>query len=198
MSGETSVIVPLSLIGQAGSTIYTYEDLQVSAGQIIRPGGSDPTWRTYNLGIGAGVVYSLLGFATGNHVDYWVQTSHSMALSTVLEIHVHWMTPTSDVGKKIKFQLDVVSASLGGTYAVVAGSPFVKEIDLLGSENTNHMISTLADIPAVNTTVSTLYAVKFTRIVSAATAYASEVYVKYIDCHIKLNTLGSLQENSKV
>jgi hypothetical protein len=171
-----------------------FNDLQVASGQVVRPGGSDPTWTTYNLGIAGGPTFSVLGFDVNNYVDYWVQTGHGVVKNSSIDAHIHWMVPTSDSGKKIQFRLDVAGAPIDGTYAALAGSPFTKEYTLDGTENTKHKLLDLADLPAINTTVSTLYAVKFSRVAASANEYGQDVYLKYIDCHVPIDRLGSETE----
>ncbi len=55
----------------------------------------------------------------------------------------------------------------------------------------------LAEIPASNDTVSTIYKCKLTRIDAQATEYGSEVYVDFNDCHFIKDGLGSANEGSK-
>lgn len=62
--------------------------------------------------------------------------------------------------------------------------------------NTQHYFQ-LANIPASNTTVSTIYKCKLTRIAATADEYAGEIYVTGIDCHYKKDSLGSRNETSK-
>lgn len=184
-------------IGASGNDAIVYDDQQVAIAATIFPGGSDPVWRTYNLGIGGGVAYSVLGFAVGEYLDFWVQTSHSMRLSTALDFHIHFTVPSDSASDRFKFQLDVAAASIGGTFAAPSGTPYSAEHILAGTEASQQNMLEIADIPAVNTTVSTLYACRLTRIAASASEYAPEVYLIAADCHYQRDTVGSLQEDSK-
>lgn len=187
-----------SQVGYSGATPVVYDDMQTNIGRVIRPGGDDPTWRTYNLGIGGGVAYSVLGFALNDYVDFWVQTSHKMKLSTTLNFHLHYILPSDSAADRFKFQLDVAAGVGNGSFAAVAGSPFTSEVILDGTESTKNNIVGIVDIPAVNTTVSTVYAMQLTRIAASASEFAPEVYLLYTDCHYQIDTVGSLQEATKV
>lgn len=189
--------VPVGLLGQSGSSHVVYDDLPTNIGQVVRPGGSDPTWRTYNLGIGGGVAFSVLGFAVGNYVDFWIQSTHGMALNSILHHHMHWIIPSDDATKKFQFQLDVAAAAKNTSFAAVTGSPFTAEHTLDGTESTKHSHFDLATIPAVNTTVSTAYALRLTRIAASSLEYGAEVYLLFSDSHIKMDTIGTLQEAVK-
>ncbi len=185
-------------IGTASSGIVTYDDLQVSIGRV-KLGSSAPTWRSYDHGIGSGVDFDVLGFAVNNFIFFNVQTSHSQKLLSILDNHIHYTTPTDGSGTpdKFKFQLDVIAAPIDGNWAVPSGSPFTKEHIIDADYSNMHKLLELADIPAVNSTVSTIYKCKLTRIAASGDEYAGEVYIEFTDCHAPNNTFGSLQEDSK-
>ena len=176
-----------------------YDDQQVGISNIFIPAANAPTYRLYNHGIGGGVTFPVLGFAVGDYLYFDVQTSHRMKLSTVLDHHIHFCTPTdgSATPDRFQFQLDVIAAPIGGNWAVPTGSPFTKE-HIIAADYTNlHVYDDIADIPAVNTTVSTIYKCRFTRIAATVNEYAGEVYVEFMDCHFQVNTMGSRTEGAK-
>ena len=182
-----------------GSPMETvsYDDQQVGISNVNK-GVTAPTDRLYNHGIGGGVTFNVLGFAVNDFIYFDVQTSHSMKLNTILDCHMHFILPnTTNVGDKFQFQLDVIAAGIGGTYAVPTGSPFTAEHTIVAGDNTDHGYLELGDIPASNTTVSTIYTCKLTRIAASANEYGSEVYLKYIDCHYQKDSLGSREEGAK-
>lgn len=174
-----------------------FDDLQVSISNVRIPAASNPAWRDYDHGIGGGVSFPVLGFDVNEHIFFDVQSTHSMKLETILDSHIHYTTPDDGTGKKFKFQLDVIAAPINGTWAVPTGSPFTKEVSMSADLSTLHKIEDIADIPAVNTTVSTLYKCKLTRIAASGDEYGSEVYVEFTDCHYQKDTAGSKTENSK-
>lgn len=173
-----------------------YDDLQVSISTAKVPASSAPTWRTYDFGLG-GVAFAVLGFAVGDYLDFYIQTSHSMELNTVLDNHIHYTLPSDVASNYIKFQLDVISAGVDEDFAIPSGSPFTAEVQLAGNEAGRHNLMELADIPAVNTTVSTVYLCRLTRIASTATSYPNEVYVIFDDSHYIKDDNGSISEYSK-
>lgn len=174
-----------------------YEDLQVSISNIRIPAANAPTERLYDGGTG-GVTFPFLGFAVGNYIYFDVQTRHGMKLNTILDQHVHFTLPnTTDIGDKFQWQLDVMVAPIGSEWAEPSGTPFTSEHTVAAGDNTYHRLMELADIPAVNTTVSTIYKCKLTRIAASSDEYASEVYLTFADGHYQKDTMGSRSENSK-
>ena len=175
-----------------------YDDMQVSLNNIKFPGSDYPNDTLYNMGIGGGVEFPVLGFAVNEYIFFDVQTSHSMELNTVLDDHIHFILPnTTNIGDKFQFQLDVVAAGVNGEFAAPSGSPFTNEYTVQASDNTIHRIFDIANIPASNTTVSTIYKCKLTRISASANEYGSEVYLLFTDCHYKKDMIGSHQEYVK-
>ena len=184
----------------AGNKFYNpaWEDMQVSVGRLTFPGSSDPTWRAWNMGVGGGVTFDVLGFAVNDLVDFDIQTSHSMILDSILDVHIHYSTPTDGTGDKFKFQLDVVAGGINGAWAVPTGSPFTAEKTISTDDSNSHRVFQIAEIPAVNTTLSSIYSCKLTRIAASADEYSGEIYLKYIDGHYQKDGIGSAQENSKL
>lgn len=176
---------------------YVYDDIQVNI-SISRRGANPPNdARTYDYGISGGVEFLCSGFAIGEGVDITVQTSHQMALNTILDQHMHYILPSDGVGDRMNWQLDVIAAGIGGTYAAAVGSPFTSEHVIGADEHVKHSLFELADIPAMNTTVSSLYRCRLTRIAATQDEYGSEVYVDFLDGHYKKDTLGSRTEGAK-
>lgn len=177
--------------------VPVYEDLQVSINNIAK-GASAPTDRYYAHGVGSGIAYPVLGFAKGNYIWFDVQTSHAMKLNTALECHIHFVLPnTTSVGHKIVWQLDVIAAAINGTWAVPSGSPYTVTHTVATGDDTSHRILSFGNIAAVNSTVSTVYKCKLTRIDGEATEYASEAYLEFVDCHYQKDTMGSRQITTK-
>lgn len=174
-----------------------YDDIQVSLSSAKRPASSSPTWRTYNFGIAGGIDFAVLGFAVGDYLDFYIQTSHSMKLNSILDNHIHGTLPSNSTGDKIKWQLDVIAAGIGEAWAVPTGSPFTSEKTLSGTEANKHNLFELADIPAVNTTVSSAYICRMTRIAASSDDYSPEVYLIFNDSHYQKDTIGSRLETSK-
>ena len=183
-------------VGAAGGPVV-WDDLQVALSSAKVPAASAPTWRTHDFGIGGGIAFNVLGFAVGDYIDFYIQTSHSMKLNSILEDHLHGTIPTDDSGKKIQWQLDVIAAGIGEDWAVVSGSPFTSEQTLTGAQAGKHNYFDIAEIPAVNSTVSSVYICRLTRIAASSDEYGSEVYLIYNDAHYQKDTIGSLQETSK-
>lgn len=189
--------IDIRTLNAVGSASVVWDDLQIGT-LALRTGATAPTPRLYAFGIGAGVTFDVLGFALNDFAYFTIQTSHSMKLSTTLDLHIHYVLPnTTTIGNKFKFQLDVVAAPINGVVAVPAGSPFTFEATVAANDNTTHRLIDIATIPAVNTEISTLYWCKLTRVAASAGEYGSEVYISYIDAHHQKDTIGSLSELTK-
>lgn len=175
-----------------------YDDLQVSISNIRLPAVNYPAERLYAFGIVGGVEFPVLGFDVDEYIYFDVQTSHQMLLNSVLDNHIHFSTPnTTNIGDKFKFQLDVIAAPVNGQWTAPSGTPYSAEYTIQANDNTYHRLYDIADIPAVNSTVSTIYKCKLTRIDASGDEYASEVYVTFTDCHYQKDTMGSRQEYAK-
>ena len=181
----------------AGGDGVVYDDIQVSISNIRVPTSSAPTERLYNGGIGSGVTFPFLGFAVNDYLYFDMQTPHACLISSILESHIHYTTPTDGNGKKFKFQLDVIACPIAGSWAVPTGSPFTAERTMDSDDTNTQRYFDIAGIPAVNTTVSTLYKCKLTRIAASGDEYGGEVYVSFLDGHYQKDSLGSRSETSK-
>lgn len=196
-SGRSTTLEDTGFVSLSGDAIG-YEDLQVNISSRRLPASQAPNWTAYDFGIAGGVAFGVLGFAIGELIDFSIQTSHTMKLNTILDNHVHWTLPSDSTGDRIKFQLDVIGAGIGEAFAVATGSPFTSETLLAGNESGRHNLFDLADIPAMNTTVSAMYMCRMTRIAASADDYSPRVYVLFNDSHYQRDTpAGSRQEDSK-
>lgn len=183
----------LKLYGAA--TVWEDLPVNVTSGKI--PGSSAPSWTTWDFGIGSGVAFQVLGFGVDEYLDFVIQSPHKMKLSTALKNHLHFGVPSNDTGKKFKFKLDVVAAGVDEQFAVPTGSPFSAEFTMTAAETGYHRIFPLATIPGVNTTVSTLYVCRLTRIAASSNEYGSDVFVLFDDSHFESDDLGSAAEYTK-
>jgi hypothetical protein len=175
-----------------------WDDLQVGINNLKFPGANYPDDTTYAFGIGGGVAFPVLGFAVGEYIFFDVQTSHSMKLSTILDNHIHFILPnTTTIGNKFKFQLDVIGAGVNAQFAVPSGSPYSGEHTVAANDNTHHRILDIGDIAAINTSVSTIYKCKLTRVAASADEYGSDVYLLFTDCHYQKDQIGSRTEYTK-
>jgi len=174
-----------------------YDDMQVEISLAKVPASNAPTWTTYSFGIGGGIAFAVLGFGVGEYLDFYIQTSHSMEINSILDNHIHWTVPTNDTGKKFKFQLDVIAAGVNEAFAVPTGSPFSGEHTLDGTESGKHKLMELAEIPGVNSTVSSIYVCRLTRIAASSNEYGGSVYVLFDDSHYVKDSVGSITEYTK-
>ena len=177
---------------------YAWDDIQSNI-TVVRKGTSPPEARKYNFGIAGGVEFAIDGFAVGESVYVSVQTSHTMKLNTLLDNHIHFILPdNTGVGDRFQFQLDVIAAGIGGDFAVAEGSPFTGEQLITDGANKRHALLTVAEIPPMNTTTSTVYECELTRIAASANEYSGEVYLMFNDGHYKKDSDGSYFNSDKL
>ena len=174
-----------------------WDDLQISVSGARIPPANAPTWRDWDYGTGSGITWPVLGWAVGDLYYLYLQTTHSTKLSELIDLHIHWSIPSDSAGDRFQFQLDVVGAPIGSTWAVLASSPFTQEYTLVGNEANRHNFLDLADFDAINTTVSTVYVVRMERIAATVNEYANEIYMVFNDSHTPRDTEGSITETSK-
>jgi len=174
-----------------------YDDLQVAISDAKIPTANAPTWVDWNYGIAGGVTFPVLAFDVGELLYFYIQTTHSTDLSTMLDHHIHYSVPSDSAGDRFQFQLDVIGAPINGQFAALASSPFAAEHTLGAAESGYHKLFDIAQLDAINTTVSTLYVCKLERIAATVDEYGSAVYVIFTDCHTLRDSNGSITETSK-
>ena len=171
----------------------SYDDIQ---GAIIsgRKTGFGTVVSDYNVG---GANFTLSTMSIDDFVEVTFQTPHAMKLNTVLDLHLHFtLHHTGDEGSYVQFQVDIVAAGVGGSMLEVysgatgaipiAPTPFV------------HQLLDLAQVPASNTTVSSIYKIRIERIASNADEYTGAFVVEFIDGHVQIDQpAGSREEYSK-
>jgi len=175
----------------------SYDDLQVAVSGGRLPPANAATWRTWDYGTGGGINFPVLGFDVGDRFEFFIQTTHKTQLSSVLDHHIHWSIPANSLGDRFQFQLDVIGAPIGSSFATLASSPFTVEYILDGTESGVHKLLDIANLDAINTTVSTCYICILTRIAATTNEYGPEVYVFFTDSHVFQDTAGSITERKK-
>ena len=175
-----------------------WDDIPTSLVSVKLPPANAPEEVFWNHGITSGVTFPTLGFDVGEYAYAVIQSPHRMELSTAINQHIHFSVPSDGTGDKFQFQIDVIAACVGCDWEVPTGSPFTAEKTMTEDLSGKHSLFEIADIPGVNTTVSTLYKLKLTRIAASADEYAGQVYVDFFDGHYKSDQgLGSYQEDVK-
>lgn len=109
----------------------------------------------------------------------------------------HWTVPTAVKANRFKFQLDVIAAGVNVAFAATLGSPYSAEHILTGSEVGVHNLLELANIPGVNTTVSSVYVCRLTRIAASSSEHPDPVYILFDDSHYVKDDIGSITEYNK-
>lgn len=179
-------------VGSNGGA-YTYDDMQGSLPTAKLPTANAATWTDITLD---SFTFKALAFGVGDSVDLFVQTSHSVRLNDLIENHIHWTIATDDDGDEIRFQLTGVGAGIHESFQSI-GTLDSGDVVLSGNAG-KHNLMELGDIPAINSTVSSVFILRLTRVaVNDGNDSAEDVYVLFNDSHVKVDTVGSLIENRK-
>jgi len=178
-----------------------YDDLQVSVSAARIPTANAPTWVDWDFGIAGGVEFPVLAWDVGDLFYFYIQTTHSTKLSTIIDHHMHFSI-ADDIffvdGVSFRFQLDVVGAPINSAWAALASSPFTATYTIGTLSANKHLYLDLADLDAINTTVSTLYICKLSRTaVASGPEYGGNVYMVFTDSHTRRDSNGSIAEASK-
>ena len=188
-----NVYTDARVIGKSGAGIV-YNDLLGNPSTAKLPAVNDPAWTDITLD---GFTLKALAFQTNDYYDIIYQTHHGVALNATLENHIHWTIASDDNGDEFQFQISGVVAAIGGTFDAI--TPLKSGDVVLNNNAGKHNYLSIGDIPAFNSTVSSLAMLRLTRIAPDDGDDTSElIYVLFNDCHAQLDTLGSLQESSKI
>jgi len=171
-----------------------YDDLQVSISTARLPTANTPTWENITLD---GYTTKLLAFDTDDYVTLLIQTTHSTKLNTIIDNHIHWTLSSDDDGDEIQFQITGVGGGIGESFSSIGT---IKSGDLVLSGNAGkHNLLDIGNIPSTNSTVSSCFIIDLKRIAPDDGNDSTElVYVIFNDCHVKIDTIGSAEETSKV
>lgn len=191
-TNRTSKISPRQIKG--GNEQITYDDMYGAISAARVPASSAPTWTNITLD---GFTTQALAFGVGDYIDIFVQTNHSMKLNQVFENHIHWTISTDDDGDEFRFQLTGVGAGIGDSFTSI-GTVDSGDIVLSGNAGKHNYLE-LGGVPSLNTTVSSIYILRLQRVaINDGNETARDIYVLFNDSHMKIDTLGSLQEDSKI
>lgn len=180
-------------VGSNGGA-YTWDDMQGSLSGAKLPAANDPAWTNITLD---GLTTRVLAFSLNDYIDIFVQTNHSVQLNQILGNHIHWTLANDDDGDEIRFTLSGVGAAAGIAFADI--TPLDSGDIVLAGNAGKHNYLSLGDINAMNSTTSTIYVLRLTRVaVVDGNDSAELVYVFFNDSHVKVDTIGSLNENAKI
>ena len=180
-------------IGSPGGP-FNYNDMLGSISSARVPTSSAPTWTSITLD---GFTTQALAFDTNDYIDLFVQTSHGAQLNQIIDNHIHWTIATNDAGDEFQFQLTGVGAGVGDSFTSI-GTIKSGDYTLVGDEADKHNLLDIGDIPAINTTVSSVYILRLTRIAPDDGNDTTEnIYVLFNDSHMKFDQSGSRQEYTK-
>lgn len=188
--------IDIRRVGYAGSNSVIYDDLQVSISTARILAGSTAAWDDITLD---GFSTQLMAFQTDDYCEILVQTTHAVKLQTAIDNHIHWTMDSDDAGDEIAFEVTGVAAGINSAFASI-GTLKSNDYTLLAGDGLKHKLLEIGHFPTTpNTTVSTCYIIRLTRVAPAdGTDSAKKVFLIFNDCHIEKDTLGSLQETSKI
>jgi len=180
-------------IGSPGGP-YNWNDMLGSISAARVPTSNAPQWTNITLD---GFTTQALAFDTNDYIDLFVQTSHGAKLNEIIDNHIHWTIASNDAGDEFQFQLTGVGAGVGDSFQSI-GTLTSGDYVLQGDEAGVHNLLEIGDIPAINTTVSSIFILRLTRIApDDGDDTAENIYVLFNDSHMKFDQSGSRQEYVK-
>jgi len=190
--GKTSNPTPREIGGAGGAG--TYDDMLGAVSMARQPASNAPTWTSITRD---GVTFDALAFDTGDKIPLFVQTSHGVQLNQLIENHIHWDITGNDAGDEFQFQITGVGAGIGEAFQSI-GTVKSGDVVLAGDEMGKHNYLEIGELPAINTTVSTLFVIILERIApDDGNDTTEDIIVYFNDSHPLLDTMGSLNEDSK-
>lgn len=182
-------------VGSNGSLEGMYDDLQVDANRLQAPDTNPADWNNITLD---GFGFKTIAYDEGESMFMMLQTTHGTQLNTQPELHIHWTIDSDDVGNTFQFQVTGVAASIGTPFTNI-GTLKSEVVTLQSGDAGNHNYLKLADLPAINDEVSSVYLLKVTRITpDSGTGTNEKIYTMFLDAHVFLDTLGSVTLTSKM
>ncbi len=180
-------------VGSPGG-IGVYNDMIGAISQARLPAANAPSWESITLD---GITVDILAFDTGDKIPLFVQTEHGVALEQVIGNHIHWTMAANDAGDEFQFQITGVGAGIGELFQSI-GTIKSGDYTLTGNEATRHNYMDIGDIPALNTTVSSVFIIIVERIApDDGNDTAEKIYVFFNDSHPIFDQIGSRTETVK-
>ena len=184
-------------VGSSGNSNIVYKDMygQVSTARV--PTANAPGWETFTVG---GFTTEVQGFAVDDYLDIFVQTNHDMSLSQLFSNHLHWsLADNSDSGKYFRFQVTGIGAGIGESFSEITLMD-TEDVLIGASDALKHHYVEIGDVDVPNSTVSSIYILRLTRVdvaLGAGSEAVQPILIFFNDSHMKVDTIGSLEEDSK-
>ncbi len=159
--------------------VISDDDLQVPISSIRLGGAAPPTDATYKGGL-------VLGFSksSNNTIYFTAQLPHKYVEGTDIELHFHWVIPTSGAGigtENIKWDATCSWSNLGGSFPTETAS--TTTIDAQNTLMNEHILHSFPSLDGTDKSVSGILICSLTRDVSVANNYNDIAYLVAIDFH---------------
>ena len=182
-----------------------WDELQITANALERPGGSDPEYVkwTPNLGGGGSISMYLLEFQNGDSASFVVQLPHSYKQGSSIYAHLHW-TPgaagSDEEGATVGWKIDYTWANIDGTFGSGAT---VSLSDACDGDDDKHQMTPEVEISGSGKTTSSMLVCNIKRTDTgtddtwAGTASGALPMLLEIDFHYEMDTIGSRGMSTK-
>jgi hypothetical protein len=163
-----------------------WDDLRFPVNVLRVPAAGGPTWRTYK------VSFQVLGFAAAsNEVVYaTAQLPHNWKEGTDLYAHCHWLAPTNEASKVVRWGMAYHWANIGGTFGAASSNIYVNADT--NNDADEHKLDGFAAISGSGKTFSSiLNIILFRDGADAADTYTAEAYLLEFDIHYEVWRWGT-------
>ena len=172
--------------GQRGFQVgnFNQEDVQVGINNLFVPAAKDPDWVAYSAG-------QVLSFGAeeveGNEEEVYInsQIYHSYNIGSDIVPHVHWVPPSDEVTKVVRWALEYEWVNIGGSFS---GTTTIYLDAPTNNDSDTHLMPSFAPITGTGKTESAFLICRFYRNSSHANdTYTDSAYLIGFDFHIQQN-----------
>lgn len=184
------------------TTTAGYDDLMGLPSTAKLGSINPPTWAKFrddgagSQGVGA---YDFPGGAAQYDLHFQYQLNHSAKIGTDLRFHVHWTPKTNPTGsgQTVIWGMEYSFAPINGYFGqtiVVPEVTFNFGATLTGWQ-WKHILTSIATFTIPSQTVSSVVMVRMYR--AGGDTFPGTVSLMGFDCHVLLDSMGSIPDTSK-
>lgn len=174
-----------------------WEDNRIVPGFFQFAGSNDPTQIGWQPG-GSGATFQVYEFDASDEVFFTVQMPHNYKEGSDLKAHVHWTPGTNgneENTKTVAWKLDYSWSNIGAAFGA---SATVDMTDTCSGVDHQHELSPSATISGSGKTISSMLVCRLYRDTGDTWAGSTGPLLLEFDLHYQINSIGSVQETSKV
>jgi hypothetical protein len=211
MPGKSDITAPK--VGFSGADAIVWDDLRVPLTSGLIGASNPPSLTKFKDNGAASVGVYVWAFAdesvAGNEDQMWfvAQLPHTYKEGTDIKAHIHWSPAVSGAaGEFVKWGLEYTWQNVDGTFSdttIITSDASSASTATTSGDGTltadKHYITSIGSISGTSKTISSMLCCRIFRNSSDATDdLAQAAFAFEVDFHYRIDTMGSLQEASKV